>query len=109
MVTFLPVCDWRRSALAPGVETFIAGSCRSYGRGISNCLQMARTVPSLISRWRGTLAILFNAGLNQILWVAPRDTKRNLGGADGVPIPRVSYFRDFEHLAYGLWGQAFFC
>ena len=29
-----------------------------YGRGISSCLQMARTVPSLISRWRGTLAIL---------------------------------------------------
>jgi hypothetical protein len=35
-----------------------------YGRGISSCLQMARTVPSLISRWRGTLAILCNAGLN---------------------------------------------
>src|SRR5713101_335668 len=59
------------AALAPGVETFIAGSCRSYGRGISSCLQMARTVPSLISRWRGTLAILCNGGLNQILWAAP--------------------------------------
>src|SRR2546426_3365004 len=59
------------AALAPGVETFTAGSCRSYGRGISSCLQMARTVPSLISRWRGTLAILCNEGLNQMLWAAP--------------------------------------
>jgi hypothetical protein len=38
--------------------------CRHHGRGISSCLQMARTVPSLISRWRGTLAILCKAGLN---------------------------------------------
>src|SRR5713101_5386994 len=59
------------AALAPGVETFIAGSCRPYGRGISSCLQMARTVPSLISRWRGPLAIFCNEGLNQILWAAP--------------------------------------
>jgi hypothetical protein len=34
---------------------------------------------------------------------------RNHGAADGVPIPRVSYFRDFENLAYGLRGKAFFC
>jgi hypothetical protein len=45
----------------------VAGPCQSYGRGISSCLQMARTVPSLISRWRGTLAILCNEGLNQML------------------------------------------
>ena len=51
---------------APG-SAFLPG-CRPYGRGISSCLQMARTVPSLISRWRGTLAILCKLGLNQILW-----------------------------------------
>ncbi len=44
---------------------------RLYGRGISSCLQMARTVPSLISRWRGTLAILCKVGLNQMLWAPP--------------------------------------
>ncbi len=47
------------------------GSWWRYGRGISSCLQMARTVPSLISRWRGTLAILCDAELNQMLWAAP--------------------------------------
>src|SRR5882724_1789486 len=47
-----------------------AESHRHYGRGTSSCLQMARTVPSLISRWRGTLAILCNTGLNQMLWAA---------------------------------------
>src|SRR5208282_941911 len=41
---------------------------RLYGCPISSCLQMARTVPSLISRWRGTLAILCKVGLNQMLW-----------------------------------------
>ncbi len=93
---------------APGLETITAGSCRPYGRGISSCLQMARTVPSLISRWRGTLAILCNAGLNQILWAAPSRTKRNRASADGVPIPRVSCFRDFDYLAHGVCGKAFF-
>src|SRR3989454_12312445 len=70
---------------------------------------MARTVPSLISRWRGTLAILCNAGLNQMLWAAPSRYKRNHRAADGVPIPRVSCFRDFDYLADGLWGKTFFC
>src|SRR5882724_2489298 len=84
------------------------GSWWRYGRGISSCLQMARTVPSLISRWRGTLAILCNGGLNQYHGQHPRDTKRNHGAADGVPIPRVSCFRYFENLTHGLWGKAFF-
>src|SRR5882724_3176865 len=85
-----------------------AESHRHYGRGTSSCLQMARTVPSLISRWRGTLAILCNTGLNQYHGQHPRDTKRNHGAADGVPIPRVSCFRYFENLTHGLWGKAFF-
>ena len=44
---------------------------RLQGGGISSCLQMARTVPSLISRWRGTLAILRCEGFDQMLWAAP--------------------------------------
>ena len=55
---------------SPSIVPFDRG-CRPYGRGISSCLQMARTVPSLISRWRGTLAILCKVGLNQILWAPP--------------------------------------
>ena len=40
------------------------------GPGGSPVRDRARTVPSLISRWRGTLAILCDAGLNQMLWAA---------------------------------------
>jgi len=74
LVAFLISISSRRGApgacSAPGVETFEAGSCRLYGRGISSCLQMARTVPSLTSRRRGMLAIWCSAGLNQIPWAA---------------------------------------
>ncbi len=31
-----------------------------------------------------------------------------MGAADGVPIPRVSCFRDFENLAHRVWGETFF-
>ena len=31
-----------------------------------------------------------------------------LSSAEGVPIPRVSCFRDFKNLAHGVWGKAFF-
>ena len=79
-----------------------------YGRGISSCLQMARTVPSLISRWRGTLAILCNAGLNQILWAAPSRYKtqpwsrrwRSNSASFMLPL--------FGNLAHGVWGKGFF-
>jgi hypothetical protein len=52
----------------PRVALFYLGV---YGRGISSCLQIARTVPSLISRWRGTLAIFCKVGLNQMLCAPP--------------------------------------
>lgn len=51
---------------APG-SAFLPG-CRAYGRGISGGLLMVRTVPSLISRWRGLLAVLCRVGLNHKLW-----------------------------------------
>ena len=46
-----PIHWFERLPGAPG-SAFLAG-CRPYARGISSCLQMARTVPSLISRSRG--------------------------------------------------------
>ena len=60
----------RNSGRVPQVALFYLG-VGLYGRGISSCLQMARTVPSLISRWRWTLAILCKVGLNQMLWAPP--------------------------------------
>jgi len=53
--------------------------------------------------------ILCKAGLSQCYGHHLRDTKRNLGGADGVPIPQVSCFRYFENLTHRVWRKAFFC
>ena len=48
------------------------------GGGISSCLQMPRTGPSLISRCLGTLVILQETGLNQIVCARLRRTTRSI-------------------------------